>query len=142
MIESLPNLPNNCPKIGRQQQLQNQQTTTKPTFWSIRDQSGLTMHWVPSRGRSESAALGVCVYIKSLYTHTVRHTQIHFGRETVPSVTMCHQALVYCRATITTIDRQSANAKPPPPPIQPRPILNLCTLPGGEREFCTFRLWP
>ena len=28
------------------------------------------MHWVPSRGRSESAALGVCVYIKTLYTHT------------------------------------------------------------------------
>ena len=26
-------------------------------------------HWVPSRGRSESAALGVCVYIKT-YTHT------------------------------------------------------------------------
>ena len=42
-------------------------------------------HWVPSRGRSESAALGVCVYIKSLYTHILRVLPIHFGRETVPS---------------------------------------------------------
>ena len=40
------------------------------------------MHWVPSRGRSESAALGVC---ESLYTHTLRVLPIHFGRETVPS---------------------------------------------------------
>ena len=39
-------------------------------------------HWVPSRGRSESAALGVCV---SLYTHTLRVLPIHYGRETVPS---------------------------------------------------------
>ena len=43
------------------------------------------IHWVPSRGRSESAALGVCVYIKSLYTHTLRVLTIHFGREAVPS---------------------------------------------------------
>ena len=42
-------------------------------------------HWVPSRGRSESAALGVCMYIKTLYTHTLRVLPIHFGRETVPS---------------------------------------------------------
>ena len=41
-------------------------------------------HWGPSRGRSESAALGVCVYT-SLYTHTLRVLPIHFGRETVPS---------------------------------------------------------
>ena len=27
-------------------------------------------HWVPSRGRSESAALGVCVYIVFIYTQT------------------------------------------------------------------------
>ena len=39
-------------------------------------------HWVPSRGRSESAALGVCVYIQ---THTLRVLPIHFDRETVPS---------------------------------------------------------
>ena len=32
-------------------------------------------------GRSESAALGECVY----YTHTLRVLTIHFGRETVPS---------------------------------------------------------
>ena len=43
-------------------------------------------HWVPSRGRSESAALGVCVYIYiKTYTHTLRVLPIHFGRETVPS---------------------------------------------------------
>ena len=35
------------------------------------------IHWVPSRVRSESAALGVCVYIRVL--------PIHFDRETVPS---------------------------------------------------------
>ena len=53
-------------------------------------------HWVPSRGRSESAALGVCVHIK---THTLRVLPIHFGRETVPSVQNRHNAR-YSRSTL------------------------------------------
>ena len=50
-------------------------------------------HWVPSRGRSESAALGVC--IKSLYTHTVRVLPIHFG-------TVSHHNTFVCVKTVST----------------------------------------
>ena len=52
-------------------------------------------------GRSESAALGVCVYIYK-DTHTLRVLPIHFGRETVPSDPVGRDSdLVICECRVT-----------------------------------------
>ena len=63
-------------------------------------------HWVPSRGRSESAALGMCVCIERLlYTHSLRVLPIHFGRETVPSAFNSHITLAYITHQLHSVTR-------------------------------------